>query len=231
MRNIFFIQKVYLLSSFGKEKNEEKGLKRIGMILEFSPMKAISSLFLLCFSVSLVAQNLTGRNPVSIPSEPTTIEEFKSLQTNLATTPEGGAALLVLAISLYGKNQDLGTKAVILSVLSKNRQKSTKPSAVEGMDLGGSDKYLLGQLDKYKMLSNGYWKGAEPANGYKASLPLTVETYTNPYSGDESTGKLKLFVATRGASSFRPVSVEKDSDGLWRAKEMSSLFVGMMPAK
>ena len=81
------------------------------------------------------------------------------------------------------------------------------------------------------MLSNGYWKGAEPSNGYTPSLPLTVETYTNPYSGDESTGKLKLFVATRGASSFRPVSVEKDTDGLWRAKEMSSLFVGMMPAK
>ncbi|XDD56083.1 hypothetical protein AB3N62_18520 [Leptospira sp. WS4.C2] len=194
-------------------------------------MKTFTSLLVFCLSLPLVAQNLTGRNPVSISSEPTTIEEFKSLQSAIATTPEGGAAMLVLAISLYGKNQDLGTKAVILSVLSKNRQKSTKPSAVDGMDLGGSDKYLLGQLDKYKMLSNGYWKGAEPSNGYTPNLPLTVETYTNPYSGDESTGKLKLFVATRGASSFRPVSVEKDSDGLWRAKEMSSLFVGMMPAK
>ena len=194
-------------------------------------MKTFTSLLVFCLSLPLVAQNLTGRNPISISSEPTTIEEFKSLQSAIATTPEGGAAMLVLAISLYGKNQDLGTKAVILSVLSKNRQKSTKPSAVDGMDLGGSDKYLLGQLDKYKMLSNGYWKGAEPSNGYIPNVPLTVETYTNPYSGDESTGKLKLFVATRGASSFRPVSVEKDSDGLWRAKEMSSLFVGMMPAK
>ncbi|EOQ94964.1 hypothetical protein LEP1GSC195_0761 [Leptospira wolbachii serovar Codice str. CDC] len=194
-------------------------------------MKTFTSLLVFCFSLPLVAQNLTGRNPVNISSEPTTIEEFKSLQSNLAATPEGGAAILVLAISLYGKNQDLGRKAVTLSVLSKNRQKSTKPTAVDGVDLGGSDLYLLGQLDKYKMLSNGYWKGAEPSNGYTPSLPLTVETYTNPYSGDESTGKLKLFVATRGASSFRPVSVEKDTDGLWRAKEMSSLFVGMMPAK
>ncbi|MCW7492654.1 hypothetical protein ND861_09030 [Leptospira sp. 2 VSF19] len=194
-------------------------------------MKTFISLLVFCFSLPLVAQNLTERNPVSIPSEPTTVEEFKSLQSKLASTPEGGAAMLVLAISIYGKNPELGTKAVVLSVLSKNRQKSTKPSAVDGMDLGNGDKYLLGQLDKYKMLSNGYWKGAEPANGYTPSSPLTVETFTNPYSGEESAGKLKLFVATRGASSFRPVSLEKDADGLWRAKEMSSLFVGMMPPK
>ncbi|EMJ87590.1 DUF6935 domain-containing protein [Leptospira meyeri] len=188
--------------------------------------------FLLFFLTSQAfAQNLTSRNLVVFSSEPASIEEFKSLQSSIATTPEGGVAILVLAISLYGKNQELGTKAVTLSVLSKNRQKSTKPSAVDGMDLGNGDQYLLGQLNKYKMLSNGYWKGAEPSNGYTASLPFTVETYTNPYSGEESTGKIKLFVATRGASSFRPVTVEKDSDGLWRAKEMSSLFVGMMPAK
>ncbi|GBF44303.1 signal peptide [Leptospira ellinghausenii] len=194
-------------------------------------MKRIVTLLLVSFTVSLVAQNLTERTPVSFPSEPNTIEEFKSIQAATATTPEGGVAVLVLAISLYGKNPELGRKAVVLSVLSKNRQKSNKPTAIDGVDLGGSDSYLLGQLDKYKMLPNGYWKGAEPSNGYTPKLPLTVETYTNPYSGEESSGRIKLFVATKGASSYRPVTVEKDSDGLWRAKEMSSLFVGMMPAK
>ncbi|MCW7497981.1 hypothetical protein ND860_15685 [Leptospira levettii] len=194
-------------------------------------MKRIVTLLLVSFTVSLVAQNLTERTPVSFSSEPSTIEEFKSIQAATATTPEGGVAILVLAISLYGKNPELGRKAVVLSVLSKNRQKSNKPTAVDGVDLGGSDSYLLGQLDKYKMLPNGYWKGAEPSNGYTPNLPLTVETYTNPYSGEESSGRIKLFVATKGASSYRPVTVEKDTDGLWRAKEMSSLYVGMMPAK
>ncbi|MCW7463799.1 DUF6935 domain-containing protein [Leptospira limi] len=194
-------------------------------------MKRIVTLLLVSFTISLVAQNLTERTPVSFSSEPNTIEEFKSIQAATATTPEGGVAVLVLAISLYGKNPELGRKAVVLSVLSKNRQKSNKPTAIDGVDLGGSDSYLLGQLDKYKMLPNGYWKGAEPSNGYTPNLPLTVETYTNPYSGEESSGRIKLFVATKGASSYRPVTVEKDSDGLWRAKEMSSLYVGMMPAK
>ncbi|TGK49742.1 DUF6935 domain-containing protein [Leptospira bouyouniensis] len=194
-------------------------------------MKRIVSILFVSFTVSLAAQNLTERKPVSFSSEPSTIEEFKTIQMATANTPEGAAAVLVLAISMYGKNPELGRKAVVLSVLSKNRQKSNKPTAVDGVDLGGSDPYLLGQLDKYKMLPNGYWKGAEPSNGYTPSLPLTVETFTNPYSGDETSGKLKLFVATKGASSYRPVSVEKDADGLWRVKEMSSLFVGMMPAK
>lgn len=194
-------------------------------------MKRIVTLLLVSFTVSLVAQNLTERTPVSFSSEPSTIEEFKSIQAATATTPEGGVAILVLAISLYGKNPELGRKAVVLSVISKNRQKSNKPTAIDGVDLGGSDSYLLGQLDKYKMLPNGYWKGSEPSNGYTPSFPLTVETFTNPYSGEESSGRIKLFVATKGASSYRPVTVEKDSDGLWRAKEMSSLYVGMMPAK
>ncbi|MDF3819577.1 hypothetical protein P3G55_06685 [Leptospira sp. 96542] len=187
--------------------------------------------FVLLFSGSLFAQNLTPRNPVSFDSLPTSLEEFQKAQQSVASTPEGGVATLILAMSIYGKNPTLGNQCLVLSVLSKNRQKSYKPTAVAGEDLGNGDKYLVGQLDKYKMLSNGYWKGADPNNGYTPSQPLTVETFTNPYSGDESTGKIKLFVATRGASSFRPVSVEKDVDGLWRAKEMSSVFVGMMPAK
>jgi len=187
------------------------------------------------FSVILVsglsAQNLTARPEVQIPSVPATIGEFESLQSSFSKTPEGAVSLLVLAIHLYGKDTSLGNQALITSVLMKNRQKSNKPTAYKGEDLGNGDRYLVGQLDKYKMLANGYFKGAEPSNGYSPTSPLTVETFTNPYSGDESSGRIKLFVATRGASSFRPVTVEKESDGNWRVKEFSSLCVGMMPAK
>ncbi len=195
-------------------------------------MKHIVTLFVFAiFANSLLAQNLTPRPEVQIPSVPQTIAEFEALQSSFSKTPQGAVSLMVLAIHLYGKDTTLGNQAIISSILLKNRQKSTKPTAYKGEDLGSGDRYLIGQLDKYKMLANGYFKGAEPANGYSPSSPLTVETFTNPYSGEESSGKIKLFVATRGASSFRPVTVEKESDGNWRVKEFSSLCVGMMPAK
>ncbi|GBF51968.1 signal peptide [Leptospira ryugenii] len=168
---------------------------------------------------------------MSFPQVPGSITEFETLQTQLGTSPEGAVALMVLAIHLYGKDSQLGNQAIITAILKKNRQKSSKPTAYKGEDLGNGDRYLIGQLDKYKMLATGYFKGAEPGNGYTASTPLTVETFTNPYSGDEASGKIKLFVATKGASSYRPVTVEKESDGIWRAKEFSSLCVGMMPPK
>lgn len=186
---------------------------------------------LLIFATPLFAQNLTPRTPTTFSSVPSTIEEFKALHSQTAVTPEGAAAMVVLAIHIYGKDPILGNQALVVSVLTKNRSRSNKPGNLDGIDLGNSDKYLVGQLDKYKMLSYGYWKGAEPANGYTPNQPLTVETFTNPYSGEESSGKIKLFVGTKGASSFRPITVEKDSDGLWRSKEFSSLFVGMQAAK
>lgn len=200
----------------------------IGFLFMKKPVYLVLAVF---FSFGLSAQNLTPRPEVVIPSAPLSIAEFESLQTNLAKTPEGAASLMVIAIHLYGKDQTLGNQTLISSILIKNRQKSNKPTAYKGEDLGNRDRYLVGQLDKYKMLANAYFKGSEPSNGYSPSIPLTVETFTNPYSGEESSGRIKLFVATRGAASFRPITVEKDSDGLWRAKEFSSLCVGMMPAK
>lgn len=194
-------------------------------------MKKLIPFLLFLFTLPIVAQNLTPRTPTSFGSVPTNIEDFKTLQSTTATTPEGAASLVVLAMHMYGKDPILGNQALVLSVLSKNRSRSNKPGNLDGIDLGNGDKFLVGQLDKYKMLSHGYFKGAEPANKYTPTEPLTVETFTNPYSGEESSGKIKLFVGTRGASSFRPITVEKDSDGLWRSKEFSSLFVGMQAPK
>lgn len=191
----------------------------------------LTFLFPVLFASGLSAQNLTARPEVQIPNVPTSMGDFEALQSTFAKTPEGAVSLIVLAMHLYGKDTVLGNQALITSVLLKNRQKSNKPTAYKGEDLGNGDRYLVGQLDKYKMLSNGYFKGAEPSNGYLPTTPLTVETFTNPYSGEESSGRIKLFVATRGASSFRPVTVEKEADGNWRVKEFSSLCVGMMPAK
>jgi hypothetical protein len=183
------------------------------------------------FATSLMSQNLTPRPEVQISSVPQSIAEFESLQGTLNKTPEGAVASMVLAIHIYGKDPIFGNQAIVASILQKNRQKSNKPTAYKGEDLGNGDRFLVGQLDKYKMLGNGYFKGAEPANGYSPTMPLTVETFTNPYSGEESTGKIKLFVGTRGASTFRPVTVEKESDGNWRVKEFSSLCVGMIQPK
>ena len=50
---------------------------------------------------------------------------------------------------------------------------------------------------------------------------------TNPYSGDASEGRLKVFVASSGAASPRPVTLQRNNRGLWKAVEWSSLTLGV----
>ncbi|MDA3940376.1 MAG: hypothetical protein PF693_13895 [Spirochaetia bacterium] len=58
-------------------------------------------------------------------------------------------------------------------------------------------------------------------------MPFLIETSTNKYSEISET-EIKLFVACSGASSPRPVRVKRNSSGLWKVDEFSSLVVGVM---
>jgi hypothetical protein len=73
-----------------------------------------------------------------------------------------------------------------------------------------------------------YVEGATPENGYRLpEPPYRVICSANPYSGDLESGEFKVFVASSGADSPRPVTVRRGEDGLWRASEWSSLLLGV----
>lgn len=74
-----------------------------------------------------------------------------------------------------------------------------------------------------------YFFGATPENNYNfGDLPIVIETSTNKYS-EISEHEIKLFIACSGAGSPRPVRVERNSSGLWKVDEFSSLVVGVIP--
>jgi hypothetical protein len=75
-----------------------------------------------------------------------------------------------------------------------------------------------------------YISGATPENGYDIGVPPFVVTCTDgPYSGDASTGAYKVFVASSGAASPRPVTLQINDKGIWKASEWSSLISGVQP--
>ncbi len=164
---------------------------------------------------------------VSIPSRPTSVEDFVALHASLATGPEGGAAALVVALLVYADQAELGERCLAATVDAARLAPSA--SSPRGRQLTARDLALLRrQMTQNPYLAAAYVRDATPENSYALPAPpWQVVCTANPYSGDRAKGPYKLFVVCSGAASPRPVSLRPDEAGLWRPFEWSSLLVGI----
>lgn len=168
-----------------------------------------------------------SQQTIQIPKIPPSIEAFGALQAQLAQTPEGGAALMVLALLLYSENAALGQACLALAVDANRLQPGAE--GYGGQQLQRRELALIRtQITGQGHLPRSYIAGATPENGYALpEPPYTITTSRNPYSGDEAAGQVKCFVASSGAASPRPVTLRRDAEGLWKASEWSSLLSGI----
>lgn len=138
--------------------------------------------------------------------------------------------MLLVAFEVYQRNPEEGMKMLISQI---DRSRLTEGNGYKGFVIGGSDLSLLQrQCAKQKYMFRGYFKGATPENGYE--LPagsLQLETGRGKYGGDEAEGSIKIWVKCSGASSPRPIRVEKNNRGIWKGKEWSSIVVEVQAPK
>jgi hypothetical protein len=157
---------------------------------------------------------------------PITTDEFVAIRDKIAISPEGGAAVFALALAVYGSDQELGLACLTISA---DKSRLTNGNAYKGFTIIASDLSLLKmQLDKALYIGNSYVQGTSAANGY--TLPsgsLKYDISENPYSGDKASGRYKVFVRCTGADTPRPISLQVNDKGLWKAIEWSSLIVGI----
>ena len=174
----------------------------------------------LVFTASTVfAQNKV----IEVPSIPDNIEAFLSLRDSLATTPEGGAAIMITALQMHARNKALGMQAITIAMDSGNLMGG---SVYKGYAPSSAIMYHIKRMESLPYVPFAYVQGANPANGYSVSAPLRYNFSRNKYSGDEASGEVKVFVATYGVSA-RPVRMKRNDKGIWKAFELSSLFVGV----
>ncbi len=172
-------------------------------------------------------QVLAQYKSVKIDSFPKTVDGFIAMRNALATSPEGGAAMFIVALRVYQKNPALGKQFLVLAV-DKSRLKSG--DFYKGYSLYDSDMRLINeQLRRYPYILASYVKGATPQNNYTVGKDVVFEFKTNPYSGNAQTGPYKLFAKCSGAASPRPVIVKKNNHGIWKATNWNSLLSGIMP--
>jgi len=187
---------------------------------------------LLLFSGFLSTLSAQGNTlpSVKISNIPDDIDEFIKMRNSVATTPQGGAAMFILALKIYTQNAELGEKCLIVMTDKNALRESEK--GYKGFSLLNTDMDLIkSQLGKQKFLPNSYSDGCTPENDYKVKLPYNYTFTKNKYSGSVEEGNIKIFVACSGANTPRPIRMKINDKGLWKASEWSSLLVGIKAPK
>jgi hypothetical protein len=167
--------------------------------------------------------------PLSVTFEriPQSLDAFCSMQASIAAVPQGGAAIIVAALTLYVEDEELGLQCLAAAV-DKDRLVEG-PGGYLGWKLRPRDQQLVKmQLGSNPHLPRSYFQGAAPENGYQLPPPPYVcRCAHNPTRGEADSDRFKAFVECSGASSPRPVAVQRNDQGLWLAHEWSSLLVGV----
>ena len=155
---------------------------------------------------------------------PTSVEEYLKLRDDIGRSPQGGAALLAYALMVRGTNKALGEQLLVLAL---ERSRLRKGSTYKGFAVAGSSQYLLGQLDKNPHCARSYAAGSSPENDYKldpAAVGLKFRKQTK-YAGSVESGRFKVFLCSTGTDTCRPVTLQRNDQGIWKAREFSSLVV------
>jgi hypothetical protein len=162
---------------------------------------------------------------------PQSAEEFEEMRNQMATTPEGGAAMFVLAMNVYAQNHDLGLQCLLLMSEQTNFGQGTGSGSYKGYRLNTIRvQEWDGRLGGAKgHIAHTYILGTSHTNNYALpAMPWTVEIEIgkNKYAPVTDT-QAKLFVRCTGADSMRPMTLKKNDKGIWKAHEYSSLQVGV----
>ncbi len=156
---------------------------------------------------------------IRIERVPETVEAFLALRNRLATSPEGGAAVFLVALLRYASDKAMGRTFLTIAL---DRGELSQGNDYKGFSPGASIAYHLGRFQPH--WPRAYLKGAKAENGYKVAPPYVVTVSRNRYSGSEASGQVKVFLHLAGGRP-RPVTMKVNSRGLWKASLVSSLFL------
>lgn len=182
--------------------------------------------FFTIYLVSGAALWADGKKEMTIDKLPSTTEEFVEMRNKIAKTPEGGAYMMMVTLLTMSKDEALGTQFLTITL---NKRNITNGNVYKGYKPGSSIQYHLDRVKRggknfWEYTPYGYVKGATPDNKYQVEMPYTIVLSRNRYSGDESKGKVKVFIDCYGVMP-RPVTLKRNSRGYWKVYEMSSFFL------
>ena len=128
---------------------------------------------------------------VQIDQLPSSVEDFVALRDQVSMTPQGGAAMMVVALLAYASDEKVGRQCLTIAV---DRGRLVEGSdGYKGWQLGSRDLRLIrDQLADRVYLPRSYIEGATPENGYQLPEPPYTVDCTGDPRGDISEGARKM---------------------------------------
>jgi len=116
---------------------------------------------------------------------PTTVEEFKEVQAQLCTKPQGAVVLQLMAFEIWHKDAKLGKECVEIANISNN-----------WYSVESRIKEVYRENDSYGRphLVATFLKGATPENGFNPEAPYTVKVRSSMTRNYERSEMLKGYV-------------------------------------
>jgi hypothetical protein len=226
----YFLALIILLALFSCNKDEELDPEDNGTKIETEESvedKDPVSGFIEGEIAETDYNELKSATVVTINRIPYSLAKFLELREMVAHTPQGAVAMMIVAMRIYQQYPEAGMKCLTANSTSPLISASTANDSYNGQRMSNTNE-LKRKLNDYSYLPLVYFKGASPVNGYTPDgPPYKVELTTNQYSYTPSTDgsmRVKLFVATQGADSPRPVTVRKMGN-LYSVTEYSSLYL------
>ena len=151
------------------------------------------------------------KEKIVFESLPESYGQFVNLPQASMATPFQTAAMAVLAFCFYPKDSELCFGMI-------DFLRGPRP-------MNGADRQFIADRFREKnYVPRSYFMGANPDNDYQPSSPYTVTFSENPHSYDAD-GIAKLFIASGGADTPRPIQLRKAKDGKWYLWEYSSILL------
>ena len=171
--------------------------------------------------------NRAATGTVTFTNVPTDYKEFEALYKEfLGKTPHGTAALMVMAMEMYGRNPQEGERCIRLINYPTNVN-SVLPRLKDKLQAKAGDSY--GQ----RYLPAAVLKGATPQNGYTPSTPYTVEmkASVNKHQELQISGQgtvMYLYVMGKGwDTEQRSVEIIREPDSqLYKVFNCPALYTG-----
>ncbi len=187
----------------------------------------LMSLLMIYFAGSLlVSQDDT--QIITIEKMPESIEEFTEMRDEISVTPEGGAAMFIVAMNKYIEDEELGVQFFTLILDMYHIRKTSSTPNVKGYAPNVMFNEFLRRIKSKPYISASYISGTSPENKYELpEAPYKIEISRNPYSIVKEGERIKVFVECSGADSPRPITLQKNSNDIWKAYEFSSMSLGI----
>lgn len=175
-------------------------------------------------SVSTEMQNNEEVVVVEFDRLPLHIQRFEESQVQIDDTPQGAAAMFLIALHTFRTYPNEGVKSLVTACGGAAiRASDGEIPSYKGEQLLSFEYFRIkDQIERYPNLATAYFEGASPANNYTPNQPYQME-FTRVQDLGTS---VKVYIRTEGADSDRPIRVLKEGDK-WRVDEYSSVLSGI----